>query len=1122
MRRFLLLALLLTPLPLVAGAPPETAALDRANAALAAGHADEAVAGLRAVLPRVTDPVAQARVRCALGAAALTADQPKLARDVLAEVPLDQVCGTRAAFLRASAIERLGDVAGAAALTAEVGASFLGDDRDGRTVAATLPIARKLLADPDRGADAGRQLMVALLGMQISSERAAALARELVQHLDVSDGFGTTRIPEACGALVVSLERAESRDDRLAAARVCDPGTAALLLDALPADDPDALWARAAVGDGDGQVALARASLSLAPNDARRAELARVLELANDLGALPLLREQGTADALHAAARLARGAEQDALALELLRSHLERFPTDASRVDVQSELGQVLLDLARTAVAEDRPEVGLQTFEALLSEVPDHPLAADAANESALVLRALGRPADARRRWQELIARFPDSSGLGYAALARMRAFDDHDPEGAIDALRSADPSGERARLEDESLWISARSTRSSDPTVRVGTRNLDQVELRLHTVDMEAYVRSGGRLDSLPSLDVAPIAPDRTWTVDVPDPAPYRDRAFDVPVPVRRPGLYAVTAASSGQEARALLLVSDLVVVARAVGEDLAVATFDGEGHPAGGARVIVPGAGEGRTDATGLWVARDLPTGETRVVLAERRGSWAITEFEVEAYGADEPLPVSVLGEVDRPVYLPGEEVAFRAVARDSEGHPITGAWQVWVEGPARSAPVELTSDERGVLVGSVRAPALASYLGELPRVLAYQLVGVAPATAEQVFIAGFDVAPADAGGRTLEVYVDGADAIARVRGRLGEPVADVPLSWEGGAGRTDARGELRIAGPPAGLPWSGRVWFDGGSPASFTRTAAPLVLELELDHELARTRERPTVAAAVRDLAGEPRQGLVSLVLYRELPFVDDPPAVPDPWVEQPPMGVSGPVAWSGPGPADSVVASEPVWTHDLTVPAEPASVTLPELPPGRYRLAGTLAGQGASATLGFTVSDTALRLLGARDLGLGDVLSLAPDGGAALLTAEADGLLWAGVRADGRPAQVPTDGWSGTVRLAATSPAGEVASTEVEADPSLEVAVEVVPDGDGATLRASVRTATGAPVAANVAFTAWDTRLAAAVGGPQGLGDWWGAELAAAAGGVGRALFDAAFGTPIAPALLAEVQ
>ena len=42
-------------------------------------------------------------------------------------------------------------------------------------------------------------------------------------------------------------------------------------------------------------------------------------------------------------------------------------------------------------------------------------------------------------------------------------------------------------------------------------------------------------------------------------------------------------------EEARALLLVSDLTVVVRAVGVDLAIATFDAAGRPAPGARIVV-----------------------------------------------------------------------------------------------------------------------------------------------------------------------------------------------------------------------------------------------------------------------------------------------------------------------------------------------------------------------------------------------------------------------------------------------------------------------------------------------------------------------------------------------------
>ena len=44
--------------------------------------------------------------------------------------------------------------------------------------------------------------------------------------------------------------------------------------------------------------------------------------------------------------------------------------------------------------------------------------------------------------------------------------------------------------------------------------------------------MRSGAGLEALDELDVQAIAPDRTLTVEVPEPRPYVDRAFDAQLP--------------------------------------------------------------------------------------------------------------------------------------------------------------------------------------------------------------------------------------------------------------------------------------------------------------------------------------------------------------------------------------------------------------------------------------------------------------------------------------------------------------------------------------------------------------------------------------------------------------
>jgi tetratricopeptide (TPR) repeat protein len=1113
------------PLAVFAAPDDEIVAMDRANEALAEGRPQQAAQILGSV-QGVTDPDSLSRLGCLQGVAWLDADEPGRALSALRSVPRETACGTRAAFLRADALSRLDRLDEAASLYEEVGAPLLGDDRDAASVSSLQRLAERLLASPD-GRERGVDLLARLLGFQISPARRTEIARRAAQAVRE---HGMHRRSEVCAALLSALEQQESVEDRRLALANCYDPDASRIATGLPATDAQGRMLLAQLRNDDPMTAdrirgLALQDLSGDALVAARWQTAQQRAAHQRLDALPLLTEDGRPDALREAARLLSAAGRWTDALALLDRHLETFPSDRHRSEVAALRAELWLALARTS---KEPVDALSWYDRLTELEPGHPSAPLAAFEAGYVERERGQPDLARQRWEEAAARWPQIAPDAFRALARQLLVDRGQPEAAFDLLRQADGEGvsELERMEAEEVWVASPGRLrpgAGKPHVRVGTRNLEEIEVRLHEIDLEAWVRSGARLEALDELDVQAIAPDRTLTVGVPDPDPYVDRAFDAPLPVG-PGLWSVTVAAPESEAQALLLVSDLAVVARASGYGLAVATFDSKDRPVGHARVVVVGEGqvlEGETDGQGLYLFRgDLPLNP--VIVAEHRGSWAATSLD-HAELSGPSVSARISGELDRPVYLPGDSVGLRLLARDDEGEPVVGEWTLWLSGEVETTPITASTDERGLLVTELGVPSL---LPHDQNRTSWTVMGVAPGSASPVAVTPLMVARPDPFARTLTGRMEGEDAVLEVRGPQGEPVQGVPVRWGEEVGTTDARGQLHVPGPALSLPWSLQASVVG-TPLTAQLSREPLErgrVHLALDTAV-RPSEPVSVDLELRDARERPVEGTVELALFRKLATPETPQPRPDPWVEIPDVTLRGFLSWEGFEPEPRPGVLEEVSRQEIAVQAGHATLRLPELPPGDYVVSAVVPnGTAWSASETLTVAEDALDLQGARDIASGERLVLSVGGGSALLTAESGTLLWAAVRADGQRVEVPTDpSWTGPVTLVATSPDGQVDTRTIEADAALHVALEVVPEGDRFQIEARVTDGAGKAVpGAQVSLRAWDERLLRQVGRAPSLRSWWDPGYPSSHGGLGLDLADGGLGEGIAPGLLAEAE
>ena len=1119
-----------TPAP----APPST---DGALAALADGRGSDGLALLRKAAEADRGRSATPALLCLLGRVEHQQGDEKAAVATTTRVPLESPCGRQAAFTRADALLALGQADAAAELYDRIGAAAFGDDRDAALVDTVGGLADRVLAQPDGDRAQAAALIQLMFERQLSPAHRAATARKLARAVSADKIENYRREADTELLWALTEQGGDIPADRLLYAEVAEPAVGLRALSG-QGDSPAVRLGRALAAWRAAPVVatpFAEALLTAAPNSPEAARMRALqahalVSLHRASAALPLLAtlidapaaspERGTdpstadaaADAAWASCQLLTEAGRTDEAIAAMENFLRRFPAGTARPQVEAGLDAARLLQARTRLMSGDRKGALQAYDALVSRDPRADEAPGAAYEAGLCALAAGDAPDARRRFQAVIARWPatEAAQTALTALARNTAFDEKKPDEALAFLRAEEANSretsvaaraERERLAAPAVSISVphRASPRSPVTVRAITRNLPTLEVRLHRVDAEAYLRAGGTPEALGALDAAVIAPDKQWKLPVPGYEPRRDQAFDVPVTVPGPGYYVVTLAGPDRAASTVLLVSDLDLVARTAGPDLALAVFR-KGKPVAGAEVLIRAGGEIKkvsTDRTGLY--RGSIPGGALGLLATDGGEPALLALNRDEATAPTPAIQTTL-DLDRPIHLPGDRAAFRLGVRRG-GALVPGPWRVSVlleDGRTAYTTATFTPGPQGTISGELPLPATIPSLGQRT---CWPLTVQVPGEDSPTALGSACTAAEGPPTRGLRLVYDSGStpgATLFVTEPDGRPAVGVPLTWEAkptrrpGRGKTDATGRLHVVGPGAGLPWSLTAQI-ADQPLAVTasgqeKSEAPLSLGLAEDR--LDVSEAPKVhlgggAGPVRltisQLSGpvppDPCEGVEA----------DAPKAPVDPWVPVVDTTLHGPVVWTGSGPAmGSPPVEDEVARREVRLDGEDAgqTLTLAALPPGRYHIrAVTLDDRLETATQTLEVIDRHasglvphVRLKGAHDAVAGETLPLSVEGGAALVTAEGGRIFTARVVQPGDTAPVtvsPT--WGTSATFTATAPDGHVHARTLTLDPTLHVTLSVTQGLGLWDATARVTDGTGKPARAEVVLSALDEAL-----------------------------------------------
>lgn len=356
---------------------------------------------------------------------------------------------------------------------------------------------------------------------------------------------------------------------------------------------------------------------------------------------------------------------------------------------VREKVAAAAYEKAASLLARGDTAGAVAAWKQFAEQRPDDRRAPEALAAAGAALAGIKDHEGALTLWRALAGRYAQTPFAPAARLAVARTLEDalgrlEDAVAAYEELVRLHPrtpqaqeARERlARLKGKHLELRMERVQgTAEPaTVRVVSRNIEALKVRVYRLGLEEYFRRKGTLEGVEALQLEVVKADMSSEWRLEGYKPFVLTEADRPLPVTEAGAYVVVAGDDDLTATVLTLRSDIeCIVKRGAGGDLLVWAFERNGQaPAAGARVLAAteaGVREaGVTGADGVWHG-DEPEGFAGRVLVLARGGAAGTDIERgPALGSG--FSARAFVSTDRPVYRPGQEVSWRAIHLDVQG--------------------------------------------------------------------------------------------------------------------------------------------------------------------------------------------------------------------------------------------------------------------------------------------------------------------------------------------------------------------------------------------------------------------------------------------------------------------
>ncbi|MES2791987.1 MAG: tetratricopeptide repeat protein [Planctomycetota bacterium] len=400
------------------------------------------------------------------------------------------------------------------------------------------------------------------------------------------------------------------------------------------------------------------------------------------------------------------GQKKFAEAIAAWRSFLDKFPTDPKWSGVQR-----LIITTEFAAADDQFQrhefkPARQAWETFLNKYPldpQVPLILDRFGQMQLddaikITRSIKPPAKltaeqqaevnkllaaALEDWQRLVSKYPDTNEASRASLMIGVTLEEHlgKLSEAVEAYRKVtghaqgDAQQRLVALTSPQLEIiTERKFRSTEkPVIKVTTRNLKNVSVKLYRIDLTDYFRKLHLASGVESLDIALIDPDKSFDHTVANYEQYRKLDQAVEIPVEGPGVTAVTVSSDTHEATTMVVVSDLDSIVKSSRNELFVFAENMlTGKPAENVKLLV---------SDGSKVFAEMATGKDGILQQKFEELKTVSDLRVFGFtdqhaassqvgleGLQFSVGLSAKGYLytDRPAYRAGQLVNVKGIIR------------------------------------------------------------------------------------------------------------------------------------------------------------------------------------------------------------------------------------------------------------------------------------------------------------------------------------------------------------------------------------------------------------------------------------------------------------------------